>query len=275
MSQPSDMSGLARQLEANEIAAWRAIYSGPPAALATQLGFGYAEQGHTLMIWNRSARTQLFNRVIGLGVFEPAGTALIDALLARARAEHVRVLVHVAPAATPATLGALLAERGLVPVQPWLTHYRSLGPALPAVQAPDGYRIERTALADAPTWSTTLLAAWGFASQATIGVATMPLVQDTRTICFAAIHTASGEVAGAAALYITGNVAGLYGDGVRPQHRKRGLQDALIAARLAEARRQGCALVCGQTLADHPAQHNLARAGFAVAYTRANYIVPA
>lgn len=276
MSQLDNIATLAQQLEANEIAAWRAIFGGPPAPLAAHLGSGYLEQGRALMIWNRAARVPLFNRIVGLGLFEPATDDLIDGLLARARAEHIRILVHVAPVARPANLGAMLSARGLVPAQPWLVHYRSLETPLPAPRIPEGYRIERTLPASSAAWGDALLAAWGFSDRAAVGAlaVTLPIVQDAHTICFAAIHEASGQIAGAAMLYVSGSVGGLYADGVRQEHRQQGLQDALIAVRLAEAQRQGCTLACSQTLEAHPAQRNMAQAGFEIAYTRENYIPP-
>src|SRR6266508_2508415 len=275
MSDTDNMLMLTRRLEANEIAAWRAIYDAASATLAAQLGFGYAEQGGALLFWNRAAPSPLFNRIVGLGVFEPATDALLDALLGRARAEKSHSLVHVSPAAVPSELGTQLAARGLGTAPPWLIHYRSLEHSLPAVSGPPGYRIERVKPANGAMWGDALLAAWGFSARAAAGALaiTLPLVQHANTSCFAAIHESSGMIVGGGMLFIAGGVAGLYADGVREEHRSHGLQDALIAARLAEARRQGCTLACSQTLAAHPAQHNMAQAGFQIAYTRMNYVV--
>jgi len=61
---------------------------------------------------------------------------------------------------------------------------------------------------------------------------------------------------------------------VRAEHCRHGIQEALIVARLAEARRRGCALACSQTLEAHSPRHNMALAGFEVAYTRQNYVTP-
>ena len=66
----------------------------------------------------------------------------------------------------------------------------------------------------------------------------------------------------------------MYTDGVREEHRRHGIQEALIAIRLAEARRRGCALACSQTLEAHSSRHNMAPTGCEVAYTRQNYVMP-
>ena len=67
-----DVQTLTHRLEANELAAYRSIYQAPSSAVAGQLGLGYADYGGALLVWNRAAPTFLFNRVLALGVFQPA-----------------------------------------------------------------------------------------------------------------------------------------------------------------------------------------------------------
>src|SRR5215208_3156639 len=108
MSQPDDSTALARRLEANEVAAWRAMVGAPPAEIAASLGLGYAEQDGALLIWNRAAPVLIYNRLLALGVFKPATNVTINRLLARCRAEQTRCEVQVTPAAQPADLSARL-----------------------------------------------------------------------------------------------------------------------------------------------------------------------
>jgi hypothetical protein len=275
MPEPNAISELTRRLANNEIAAWRTIYRAVSADLATQLGIGHAEDMGALQIWNRSARVFLFNRVIGLGVFEEATDAAIDNLLASVRAAQTSAQVEVAPTARPADLAAKLRSRGLTSATSWLIHYRTLDSDAPIVKIP-GYRIERVTAANAAAWSDTLLTAWDFPTRAATGVLalTVPLAQNPAIVCLAAIHEASGQIVGGGMLYAADGVAGLYADCVRPAYRQHHLHDALIAARLAEARRMGCDLACSQTLAQHPAEHNMAQAGFKIAYEQQNFVLP-
>lgn len=210
MSSSTDMIELARRLEANEIAAWRSMYHASPAAIAAQLGSGYTEQGGALLVWNRAAPLVLFNRIMGLGVFEPATDALIDGLLARARAQKSRSEVQVVPTAKPADLAARLVARGLKPAAPWQVHYRAIEDPPPSADIPPGYRIEQVTPASIAAWGDALLAAWGFPAVAAAGtlMLMMPIAQDARFICFAAIHQASQEVVGAGALYVASGVGG-------------------------------------------------------------------
>jgi GNAT superfamily N-acetyltransferase len=252
------------------------MYQSPAPAVAAQLGLGYAEQGGALLIWNRAAPTLLLNRILALGIFEPADDALIDALLARAQAEKSRCMIQLAPGAQPADLAARLQARGMKAEPAWLMHSRALDDRLPEMVVPAGYSIEQVAPAGAAAWGDALLAAWGFPAAAAAGALTLvlALIQHPDATCFAAIEQSSGLVVGGGALFVSGDVGGLYSDGVRPEHRRHGIQEALIAARLAEARRCGCALACSQTLEAHSSQHNMALAGFEVAYTRQNYVMP-
>jgi GNAT superfamily N-acetyltransferase len=276
MSNPQDILALERRLEANEIAAWRAMCRPPAPAIAAQLGLGYAEQGGALLIWNRAAPTLLFNRILALGVFEPADDALIDALLARAHAEKSRCMIQLAPGVQPADLAARLQARGLRAQPAWLMHSRALDDNLPETVVPAGYRIEQVAPAEAAAWGDALLAAWGFPAAAAAGALALALtlIQHPDATCFAAIEQSSGLVVGGGALVVSGDVGGLYSDGVRVAHRRHGIQEALIVARLAEARRRGCALACSQTLEAHSSQHNMALAGFEIAYKRQNFVTP-
>ncbi len=276
MSDQQDIGALERRLEANEVAAWRAMYQSPTPAVAARLGLGYAEQGGALLIWNRAAPTLLFNRILSLGVFEPATDALIDVLLARAQAEKSRCMIQLVPSGQPADLAARLQARRMKAEPAWLMHVRALDDTLPETIVPAGYRIEQVAPAGAAAWGDALLAAWGFPAAAAAGALTLALtlIQHPDATCFAAIEQASGQVVGGGALVVSGDVGGLYSDGVRVEHRRHGIQEALIAARLAEARWRGGALACSQTLEAHPSRHNMALAGFEVAYTRQNDVAP-
>lgn len=276
MSRPDDITTLAQRLEANEVEAWRSIMRGPTAAMAEQLGVGWAEQDGALLIWNRAAPVPIYNRLLALGVFEPATDALLDALLARSRAEQSRCTVQVGPAARPGDLAARLAARGLRQSSAWLMHFRALTGELPAHAPPPAYRIERVTPESAPAWSDAILAGWEVPQWAATGVLAtlLPLAQHPDWACYLAAYEPTGLVVGGGALFVAHGVGGLYTDGVRAEHRGRAIQRSLIAARISEAHRRGCELVSAQTYVASAGQRNMASMGFEVAYTRLNYLMP-
>ena len=77
-----------------------------------------------------------------------------------------------------------------------------------------------------------------------------------------------GVAAGGGSVFAFGGVAGIFGASTLPQFRGRGVQSALLAARLNWAVRQGCDLAKGITLPGSVSQRNHERFAFRVAYTR-------
>ena len=79
---------------------------------------------------------------------------------------------------------------------------------------------------------------------------------------------ADGQAAGGGTVFIDDGVAMLKGTSVLPAFRRRGVQSALIGARLAYAASQGCDLATVTTVPGTASQRNVERHGFRVAYTR-------
>jgi GNAT superfamily N-acetyltransferase len=84
-----------------------------------------------------------------------------------------------------------------------------------------------------------------------------------------------GEIAGAAVFRIDGDVAQFSGAGTLPQFRRRGVQTALLRARLRRARKAGCAVAVVCTQPASKSQQNVQREGFALLYARQLLVKPA
>ncbi|HJW73801.1 MAG TPA: GNAT family N-acetyltransferase [Geothrix sp.] len=79
---------------------------------------------------------------------------------------------------------------------------------------------------------------------------------------------ADGEWAGGGTLGIVDGVALLSGDAVLPRYRGRGLQKALIGARLRFAGERGCDVACASTEPGTASQRSYEACGFRVAYPK-------
>ncbi len=82
--------------------------------------------------------------------------------------------------------------------------------------------------------------------------------------------------AGAAAMYVHGAFAWLGIGATKPQMRKRGGQSALLARRIADARKFGARQASTETGVPQagqpaPSYANILKAGFSVAYVRPNW----
>jgi hypothetical protein len=80
-----------------------------------------------------------------------------------------------------------------------------------------------------------------------------------------------GKAAGGGTLAIRDGVAGLFGASTLPAFRKRGVQTALLHARLARAAEAGCDLAVCLAQPGSTSQRNLVRQGFTVLYTRVKF----
>jgi GNAT superfamily N-acetyltransferase len=78
-----------------------------------------------------------------------------------------------------------------------------------------------------------------------------------------------GQVAGGASLYLHQQTAMLCGAATLPASRRRGVQSALLQARLARARAEGCDLAVVTTQPGSKSQENVQKAGFELIYSRA------
>ena len=73
---------------------------------------------------------------------------------------------------------------------------------------------------------------------------------------------------------IADGIAQLTGAATAPAHRRRGVQTALLSARLAVAAAAGCDLAVVTTQPASKSQQNAQRRGFALLYTRAILVKP-
>ena len=78
-----------------------------------------------------------------------------------------------------------------------------------------------------------------------------------------------GAIAGGGSVRISQRLVQLSGAATLPAHRRRGVQSALLRARLLDAARLGCDLAIVTTEPGSKSQENVQRAGFALLYARA------
>ncbi len=87
-------------------------------------------------------------------------------------------------------------------------------------------------------------------------------------ICYLAWLDGDARPAGAGTLAIHEGAAELFGASTRPSCRHRGVQTALMHARMAAAVAAGCDLISTHTTPGSDSQRNVERAGFRLAYTK-------
>ena len=216
------------------------------------------------------------NKVSGLGFAGP----LDDGELAAAEKaffDHgAPVQVEVSTLGDPEVVQAL-TRRGYV-----LQGFENvLGLSLPSAGAampPAGIEIAESPHAEFDAWVDVLVT--GFASADTQGVATHES-HDRDLLAGVMADMASAEglsrfaarregvTAGGASLRLGGGIALLCGAATLPEHRRRGVQSALLGARLRIAADAGCDVAVVTTAPGSKSQENVQRQGFLLLYARA------
>lgn len=219
------------------------------------------------------------NKVAGLGFAGPLDEGALEAVEAAFAARGTPVQVELSCLADPA-VGQSLTRRGYV-----LEGFENvLGRRLsrasrrdPAADQ-DGILVERSGPEALAAWVDVMVT--GFATPDSQGVPShesFPREALERVIGDLAaadgfvrlLARRAGEPAGGASLRLFEGVAQLCGAATLPAHRRRGVQSALLATRLALAAADGCDVAVVTTQPGSKSQENVQKQGFELLYTRA------
>jgi GNAT superfamily N-acetyltransferase len=216
-----------------------------------------------------------FNKVVGLGFGGVPAEAALAGIESAYAERGAAVQIELAHLADP-EIGAMLTGRGyrLVAFENVLGRPLAGGPTSPV---PDGVEVTLCEEAELDTWIDVVVT--GFAHPDDQGVAThedfpREVVERAERDLVAAgaltyLARKDGVVAGGGGLHTTDGVAQLVGAATAPEHRRRGVQSALLATRLADAARAGCDIAVVTTAPGSKSQQNVQRQGFHLLYTRA------
>jgi len=131
--------------------------------------------------------------------------------------------------------------------------------------------VARAGREEIPLWAATV--AQGFAEGQAAQGEVLPLLEMFALAegveCYLAF--VNGEAAGGATLSLRNGVAGLFGASTLPAFRRRGVQAALLRARLARGLEAGCGLAACLAQPATSSARNIERQGFRVLYTRVKF----
>jgi ribosomal protein S18 acetylase RimI-like enzyme len=216
-----------------------------------------------------------FNKVVGLGFGGVPDNAELDEIEKAFAARGSATQVELAHLADP-EIGAALTGRGYRLVSFENVLGRGLDDALERI-TPPGVDVRPSGEDEFDSWLDVLVD--GFAHPDTQGVASHEefprdvLATATRDMAAAGatryVALDDGVLAGAASVRLADGVAQLTGAATAPAHRRRGIQTAILAARLVDAAAAGCDIAVVTTAPGSKSQENVQRRGFDLLYTRA------
>ena len=148
---------------------------------------------------------------------------------------------------------------------------RSVERGVRSAEPQDSVTVDKVAAGQIDLW--TLTVSQGFAEQHPV---TQELVEVMRMFAQAAstecyLARVDGKIAGGGTLALREGLAGLFGASTLPAFRNRGVQTALLNARLARAAEAGCDLAVSLARPGSTSQRNIVRLGFVVLYTRVKF----
>lgn len=241
------------------------------AAYRSALADGVVElDGATALRVPAAPESPMLNRIVELGVHGPATEAQLDAAIETMAG--CRFYVTVSPDAQPPDIPDWLGARGFRPGWGWMQFRRGLDD----VPDPDtSLELVEIGRNRAPDFARVVRIAYGLPAAADPAIgAVIGLPGWTCWLAYA-----GNEPAAAAALFLDEG-AGYFGyAGTLPEHRGKGAQGALLAARILRARELGCDAVyteTGELRADRPSAsyRNILRSGFEELYVVSNWLSP-
>ncbi|MBI1749846.1 MAG: N-acetyltransferase [Acidobacteria bacterium] len=257
--------GLAQRLEGVDAAGGAASATAEaqlrPLSGATSLTIA---GGQAMFVGVGSPITQAF----ALGLHGPMSDMEMDALEDFFRSRGSGVFIEVCPLAD-VTLTEHLNRRGYRAIEFSNVLVRQL-PARNADSPSSAVAVRRAGSTEAELWSRVV--AEGF-----LGPDYPPEMLELFHGLFrtetgtAYLAWLDGKAVGGGGMMVHEGVVNLFGDGTIAAHRGRGVQAALIAARLEAAAALGCDLAMASTQCGSTSQRNYERQGFRVAYTRTKW----
>jgi GNAT superfamily N-acetyltransferase len=241
-------------------------------ARVTELGGGvavFAERDHPS------------NKLIGIGFAGPVDETTLSDVEAYFAAERARLQAEISTLADPA-LHRQLVARGYRPsgFENVLGH--PLHDRVVALSA-DDVAVERLSASDLPTLADVMTEGFSNPDAGGVGGDALPPAEEMRRLFSQSMRTPGfrgyiarigGAIVGGAALRLDDGVAQFSGAATLPAFRRRGVQTALLRARLAEAAQAGCEIGVVVTQPASKSQQNVQREGFSLLYARQLLVKP-
>jgi predicted GNAT family acetyltransferase len=202
------------------------------------------------------------NSAYGVGIETDVSLESLRQIEAFFKTHHLSSKIEVCPFTNPDFL-ALLGQAQYYPSKFKTAYYRVLGDV---ELSTEDFRVVPIVDSQRELWVKTSLDVDVFDEADPMTQLAYVNTLRKHSICFLAMM--DGEAVGASALSIQDGSAILYFTSTREMHRKRGVQQAMIQARLAYAQAQGCDVAFTTTIPGNNSMRNVMRAGFQIAYTK-------
>jgi hypothetical protein len=260
-------------VEIAEVAAFESAYEAASWDFARDQGLWCARSGEAIALCLPATDAKVYNRVVGLGVSEPATAAMIDGALDWFRNSGVYTPAFtVFPNAQPPELQGWLYDRGMQPIDTLIKCYRN---ASPVENVETDLYVTR--IGPEQGWDFALVLSEGFGSPDWICSWLGELAGRPEWHLYVAYDGI--EPAACGALFVRNGVGWLGFGATRPAFRRRGAQGAIMTRRLQDGIAMGCQAFTSETWEPEPGErnpslNNMFRTGFQFVHRRINFAYP-
>lgn len=271
---PSD-SMYAKAAELVERDAWLDMFAAAPRQAADALGLAFADRGGIGLLASRTVPITEFNRAMAIGVEAPVSAEDLDASLAwlETHAAEGWAFQQSHATETEAT-GAWFTDHSMAPTGNGWAKLHLLSTSSDDAHPTSGIiDVRRANSTSATVYGEIVQTVFGFPASTVEWFAA--LVDRANWTTYLAYD---GDVpVGSGAVFARNGAAWLGIGTVLSPFRRRGVQSALLARRIADARDQDIEIITTETgypganETAFPSYRNVRRAGFALAYVRPNY----
>jgi hypothetical protein len=259
------------ELERIEIDAWLDYCAAAPPTFAQAMGLRLEELGGPLLALCPRIDHYQFNRLIGAGLgSDTDGNSLVVASERFRAARLKNGYLQIAPGARAGALEEKARSLGLKPLQRTWVKFSRGAVAQPAPST--SLEIAQATPDDAMDFAGAVVAGFGMPDSLAPWLAAIVERKGWHTY----VARDGDKAVGGAAMFVVGQQAWLGIGAVQAEARRKGGQSALLARRIADGLKQGVTLFATETGKPlpgepHPSYSNIQRAGFAIAYERANW----
>lgn len=249
---------------------WTVCWNNTSADLQQELNMHLYKLGGTSATVIEEFPDAFFNRVIGLGIHQPATESVIDEIIAIYNQYKVPWAISLSPLAQPSGIANWLTACGFKRTNNLAKMIRG---NQPPPQIETDLRVERADKHTAKLFAEVNRRAFGMPAWYAAMVEGM-LEQNG---IYGYIAYDKDEPVGTGLLIVSGTVGGLYSGATLPEYRRRGAQGAIMAQRIRDGIELGCRWFSTETGEEqpespNPSYHNMLRTGFELAYLRPNYV---
>lgn len=261
-----------RDLERIEIDVWNKFYRYAKKEVPGSGGIDVRKQKFLSVLMASRLDILAMNRVIGLGLGNPATDKQIENIVSFYKKAGVsRFFAQLHPLAQPESLPEMLKNQGFSHYNNWVKLYRKIDAPLP-----EPVQLEIREIGPEEGKAFAEIVAAGFDWPDSIIPMISPVIGKPGWHFYMAYNDGAPIATGAN--YIDGRYCWIDFAATLPGYRGKGAQTALAVRRIEDAKKLGCKWLVVETAQqtpekEAPSYRNMIRLGFNVAYVRPNYIM--